>query len=108
MKTLIAILKIGTESVQLFAKDNKIINTEQEIINLIGYILEQNNFATWSYQIKPAYNNKHLAQCEYFIKTKDGAEIIVCGYGDNPQESLINLGKTCEYFIAESKNSERV
>lgn len=108
MKTLIAILKIGAESIQIFAKDNKIIDTDQEIINLIGYILSQNNISTWSYQIKPSYNNKHVVQCEYFANTKDGVEMIICGYGDSPHNALSNLEKTCEYFIAESKISERV
>jgi hypothetical protein len=108
MKTLIAILKIGTERVQIFAKNNKIINTDQELINLIGYILSQNNTASWSYQIKPSYNNKHIVQCEYFLNTKDGAEIIICGYGDNPYDALTNLDKTCEFFISESKISEKV
>ncbi len=108
MKTLIAILKIGTETVQVFAKDNKIINTDQEILNLIGYILEQKQFASWLYQIKPSYNQKNVIQCEYFVTTKDGAEIIVCGYGYSPDQALSNLNKTCEYFIAESKISEKV
>ena len=106
MKTLIAIVKSGKDVINIFAENNQFFNSDQEYINFIGFVLSQNEFSSWTYSIKQSYHNKHLIQCEYFVTTSDGIELVLCGYGDNPTEALSNVLSTCQHFVGEYKFSQ--
>lgn len=108
MKILIAMIKSGKEVVNIFAENNRLSDVDQEYIHFIGFVLNQNEFSSWTYSIKQAYHNKHLVQCEYFANTSDGIELVICGYGDSPTEALANVLSTCQHFVGEYKFSQKI
>lgn len=94
MKKLFGIIHIdGEDDYKIYIENGNVICSEPERLEHFAYCLAHPwGNDTVCYVIKPSHGNKEdRFVCDYHVIVYDGIEVVLCAYGNTPEETLINL-----------------
>ena len=94
MKKLFGIIHIdGEKDYKIYIDNGTIICSEPERLEHFAYCLANPlDKDTVCYIIKPSHGNKeNKFVCDYHVIVYEGVEVVLCAYGDTPEETLSNL-----------------
>lgn len=94
MKKLFGIIHIdGEKDYKIYIDNGNVICSEPERLEHFAYCLAHPlGEDTVCYIIKPAHGNKeHKFVCDYHVIVYEGVEVVLCAYGNTPEETLTIL-----------------